>query len=94
MTTQLTRQQQVDAIKKDWAENPRWKAVKRPFTAEEVVALRGSVVPENTIAKMGAARKATLTHLVHSQVVKQYNKQKRVLKRFTYQAGRLLLMLT
>jgi isocitrate lyase len=56
MTTQLTRQQQVDAIKKDWAENPRWKAVKRPFTAEEVVALRGSVVPENTIAKMGAAR--------------------------------------
>ena len=43
MTTQLTRQQQVDAIKKDWAENPRWKSVKRPFTAEEVVALRGSV---------------------------------------------------
>ncbi|AZG37066.1 MULTISPECIES: isocitrate lyase [Shewanella] len=56
MTTQLTRQQQVDAIKKDWAENPRWKSVKRPFTAEEVVALRGSVVPENTIAKLGAAR--------------------------------------
>jgi isocitrate lyase len=69
MTTQLTRQQQVDAIKKDWAENPRWKSVKRPFTAEEVVALRGSVVPENTIAKLGAAR---LWDLVNGGAKKGY----------------------
>ncbi|WP_351014836.1 isocitrate lyase [Shewanella sp. AC91-MNA-CIBAN-0169] len=69
MTTQLTRQQQVDTIKKDWAENPRWKSVKRPFTAEEVVALRGSVVPENTIAKMGAAR---LWELVNGGAKKGY----------------------
>ncbi|QDE32067.1 isocitrate lyase [Shewanella polaris] len=69
MTTQLTRQQQVDAIKKDWAENPRWKGVKRPFTAEEVVALRGSVVPENTIAKLGAAR---LWKLVNGGAKKGY----------------------
>ncbi|CAM4138829.1 hypothetical protein SHLI107390_00420 [Shewanella livingstonensis] len=69
MTTQLTRQQQVDVIKKDWAENPRWKAVKRPFTAEEVVALRGSVVPENTIAKLGAAR---LWELVNGGAKKGY----------------------
>ncbi|UJF21363.1 isocitrate lyase [Shewanella sp. OMA3-2] len=67
--TQLTRQQQVDAIKKDWAENPRWKGVKRPFTAEEVVALRGSVVPENTIAKLGAAR---LWELVNGGAKKGY----------------------
>ncbi|MEH6733231.1 MULTISPECIES: isocitrate lyase [unclassified Shewanella] len=69
MTTQLTRQQQVDVIKKDWAENPRWKSVKRPFTAEEVVALRGSVVPENTIAKMGAAK---LWELVNGGAKKGY----------------------
>ncbi|MGX9460535.1 isocitrate lyase [Shewanella sp. A14] len=69
MTTQLTRQQQVDAIKKDWAENPRWKGVKRPFTAEEVVALRGSVVPENTIAKRGAAK---LWELVNGGAKKGY----------------------
>lgn len=68
-TTQLTRQQQIDAIKKDWAENPRWKHVKRPFTAEEVVALRGSVVPENTIAKLGAAR---LWELVNGGAKKGY----------------------
>ncbi|MCL1141769.1 isocitrate lyase [Shewanella gaetbuli] len=67
--TQLTRQQQIDAIKKDWAENPRWKGVKRPFTAEEVVALRGSIVPENTIAKRGAAK---LWDLVNGGAKKGY----------------------
>ncbi|MDP5145981.1 isocitrate lyase [Shewanella sp. ULN5] len=67
--TQLTRQQQIDAIKKDWAENPRWKGVKRPFTAEEVVALRGSIVPENTIAKLGAAK---LWDLVNGGAKKGY----------------------
>ncbi|QIR13884.1 isocitrate lyase [Shewanella aestuarii] len=67
--TQLTRQQQIDAIKKDWAENPRWKGVKRPFTAEEVVALRGSIVPENTIAKRGAAK---LWELVNGGAKKGY----------------------
>ncbi|MDD8058706.1 MULTISPECIES: isocitrate lyase [Shewanella] len=69
MTTQLTRQQQIDAIKKDWAENPRWKGVKRPFTAEEVVALRGSIVPENTIAQRGAAK---LWDLVNGGAKKGY----------------------
>lgn len=30
-------------IQKDWDENPRWAGVKRDYTAEEVVKLRGSV---------------------------------------------------
>ncbi len=50
----MTRQQQIDALEKDWAENPRWKNVKRTYTAAEVVDLRGSVLPENTIAQRGA----------------------------------------
>ncbi len=47
----LTRRQQIEALEKDWATNPRWKNVKRTYTAEEVVSLRGSVVPANTIAQ-------------------------------------------
>ncbi|MBR9728264.1 isocitrate lyase [Shewanella intestini] len=66
---QLTRQQQIDALKKDWAENPRWKGVKRPFTAEEVVKLRGSIVPENTIAQRGAEK---LWQLVNGGAKKGY----------------------
>ncbi|MGI2067225.1 isocitrate lyase [Shewanella sp. MF08487] len=67
--TQTSRQEQVDAIKRDWAENPRWKHVRRPYTAEEVVALRGSIVPENTIAKRGAAK---LWELVNGGAKKGY----------------------
>jgi isocitrate lyase len=32
-------------IQKDWDTNARWKNVKRPYTAEEVVTLQGSVRP-------------------------------------------------
>ncbi|MCL1073433.1 isocitrate lyase [Shewanella dokdonensis] len=54
--SQMNRQAQIAALKQDWAENPRWQGVRRPYSAEEVVALRGSVIPENTLAKMGAAK--------------------------------------
>ncbi|MGB1271802.1 MAG: isocitrate lyase, partial [Endozoicomonas sp.] len=43
-------------IEKDWAENPRWKNVKRTYTAEDVVRLRGSVKIENTVARQGAEK--------------------------------------
>src|SRR5580765_670032 len=41
-------------LKKDWAENPRWKGIKRGYTAEDVVRLRGSVQIEHTLARRGA----------------------------------------
>jgi len=65
----LTRQQQIEALEKDWAENPRWKNVKRTYTAAEVVDLRGSVVPENTIAQRGAEQ---LWSLVNGSAKKGY----------------------
>ncbi len=65
----LTRQQQIDALNKDWKENPRWKNVKRTYTAEEVVSLRGSVLPENTLATLGAEK---LWKLVNGSAKKGY----------------------
>jgi len=41
-------------IEKDWNENPRWEGIERPYTAEEVVKLKGSVNIEYTLAKNGA----------------------------------------
>ncbi len=41
---------------KDWAENPRWKLVKRGYSAADVVRLRGSLQPEYTLAKNGAEK--------------------------------------
>ncbi|WP_194714887.1 isocitrate lyase [Noviherbaspirillum soli] len=51
-----TRQEQIQALEKDWAENARWEGVKRPYTAEDVVRLRGSMQIEHTIAKRGAEK--------------------------------------
>ena len=50
----MTREQQIAALEKDWAENPRWQGVKRGYKAEDVVRLRGSLQPECTLAKRGA----------------------------------------
>ncbi len=52
----MTREAQIAALKKDWAENPRWANVKRGYTAEDVVRLRGSLQPEYTLAKRGAEK--------------------------------------
>lgn len=45
-----TKQDQIQEIEKDWLENPRWNGVKRPYTAEEVLKLRGSYKLDYTIA--------------------------------------------
>lgn len=62
MLTQQERKERAEALKKDWAENPRWKGIVRPYTAEEVVKLQGSVVIEHTLAKRGAAKLWKLLH--------------------------------
>jgi len=54
--TMPTREQEIQNIRKDWAENPRWKGVKRGYTAEDVYRLRGSVQIEYTLARRGAER--------------------------------------
>ncbi len=46
----------AEALKKDWNENPRWKGVTRPYTAEDVVRLRGTVDIEYTLARQGAEK--------------------------------------
>src|SRR6202171_5126442 len=45
-----------DCLNYDWATNSRWKGVERPYTAEDVLRLRGSVHIEQTLARLGAER--------------------------------------
>src|SRR4030088_3242464 len=45
-----------DCLNYDWATNSRWKGVERPYTAEDVLRLRGSVHIEHTLARLGAER--------------------------------------
>ena len=50
------RKTEAAALAKDWAENPRWKGIKRGYTAEDVVRLRGSFPIEYTLARRGAEK--------------------------------------
>ena len=67
--TKMTREQQIAALEKDWAENSRWKSVKRGYSAADVVRLRGSQHIEYTLAKQGAER---LWNLVNGGAAKGY----------------------
>lgn len=44
------------SINYDWNKNPRWEGVKRTYTAEDVLRLRGSIKVEYTLAKMASER--------------------------------------
>ena len=46
----------AEELNKDWNENPRWKGVTRPYTADEVVRLRGTVDIEYSLARQGAEK--------------------------------------
>src|SRR5690242_20671667 len=58
MTNDAARPWTIDAdiLAKAWAEDPRWQGVRRDYSAEDVMRLRGSVTEEATLARMGAER--------------------------------------
>ncbi|MBW5894635.1 isocitrate lyase [Pectobacterium polaris] len=66
MTT--SRTQQVQHIEKEW-KTARWEGITRPYSADDVINLRGSVNPECTLAQLGAAK---LWNLLHGDSRKGY----------------------
>lgn len=44
------------ALQKDWDTNPRWKGITRPYTAEDVIRLRGSIDVDYTFADRGSKK--------------------------------------
>ncbi|GAC1447706.1 MAG: isocitrate lyase [Ktedonobacterales bacterium] len=55
-------ERQALKLKAQWSEDLRWKGITRPYSAEDVVRLRGSVQIEHTLAHMGAQRLWQLLH--------------------------------
>jgi isocitrate lyase len=56
------RRPSIQALKRHWADDERWKGVKRPYSAEEVIRYRGSMAIEQTLARRGAERLWNLLH--------------------------------
>lgn len=48
----MKNHEQIQKMEKDWLENPRWNGIKRPYSAEEVLKLRGSYQLDYTVAKL------------------------------------------
>ncbi|NYT77831.1 isocitrate lyase [Alcaligenaceae bacterium] len=57
-----TRENEIRALQRTWAEDPRWQGIKRGYGAEEVVRLRGSITVEHTLARRGAEKLWDLLH--------------------------------
>ena len=56
--------QTAASLESEWKTSARWNGVQRDYTAEDVIALRGSVAEEHTLARRGAEN---LWNLIHSE---------------------------
>jgi len=65
----MNRKEKIEALEQDWKNNPRWADVKRDYSAEDVVRLRGSVQIEYTLARNGAEK---LWNLINGSSKKGY----------------------
>jgi isocitrate lyase len=52
----MTKLPTADQLRHDWQTNPRWAGIARPYSAEDVVRLRGTVPVEHSVAKLGAEK--------------------------------------
>ncbi|RTR26760.1 isocitrate lyase [Robertmurraya yapensis] len=48
--------ERIQQLKESWENDTRWKGIERPYTAEEVIKLRGSLDVEHTLARRGAEK--------------------------------------
>ncbi|MEZ4517145.1 MAG: isocitrate lyase [Chloroflexota bacterium] len=46
----------VAKLKEEWEHSKRWQGITRPYSADDVLRLRGSIQVEYTLARMGAER--------------------------------------
>ncbi|MDX1572350.1 MAG: isocitrate lyase [Xanthomonadales bacterium] len=46
----------TEQLRERWATDPRWKGVERPYDADEVVRLRGTVPVDYSLARLGAEK--------------------------------------
>src|SRR5579871_2562378 len=55
-------QQHAEDLAATWKNDPRWNGIIRPYSAEDVLRLRGSIHIEHTLARLGAERLWNLLH--------------------------------
>src|SRR5258705_1426733 len=56
MTTRTDLAQEARELAAQWKTDVRWSGVARPYSAEDVIRLRGTIHEEHTLARLGAGR--------------------------------------
>ena len=62
MSQQARIEEEATQLEREWRSSNRWNGIERTYSAEDVVRLRGSVVQEHTLARLGAERLWRLLH--------------------------------
>jgi len=52
----MSNNTQMQSLNEEWSNNPRWQGVDRPYGAEAVNKLQGTLKVEHTLARVGAER--------------------------------------
>ncbi len=63
-STTQKNQNSAETMQHNWNHSPRWAGVERPYSPEDVMRMRGSLLIENTLARVGAER---LWHLITTE---------------------------
>ncbi len=50
------KNERIDTLQESWELDTRWKGITRPYSAEDVIRLRGSIDVEHTLARRGAEK--------------------------------------
>jgi len=66
MSESTSRPGDARQLQRDWQDSPRWKDITRPYGADDVVRLRGSIHVEHSLARLGAEK---FWRLLHSEPV-------------------------
>jgi isocitrate lyase len=52
----MTMNKDITKLQEEWRDSPRWDGITRPYSAEDVVRLRGSIHIEHSLARHGAEK--------------------------------------
>ena len=64
LTCHIVMPDEIDEVTREWENDPRWKGIERPYSAEEMLKLRGTLRLDYTFATIGAKR---LWHLLNTE---------------------------
>ena len=56
LTCHMVLPDEIEEVEQSWRDDPRWQGIIRPYSAEEMLKLRGTLTIDYTFATIGAKR--------------------------------------